>query len=235
MRHTCTRVLVVITFAGFLWSTATTAAVAGDSKGLPSPANYRGLTYGEWTAVWWQAVFATAVEGGSHPLITGGAFGGANRTVFLSAPVLPAGSPRVRIPVTIAPGTHLFVPIITVECSEAEGPPFHGEGETELRACANGLLDLVSDPYAEIDGRPVRDPGAYRVESPLFRYGPLTAGNALSLPPGTQSDAVSAGYFLLLPPLRAGVHRIIVRANVAPFELAADAEFIIHIEPPRKR
>ena len=137
--------------------------------------------------------------------------------VFLSAPVLPAGSPRVTIPVTIPAGTPLFVPIITVECSVAEEPPFHGDDEAELRACANGLLDLVTDPYAEIDGRPVKDPGAYRVESPLFRYGPLPAGNVLGLPPGTQSDAVGAGYFLLLPPFSAGVHRIIVRANVADF------------------
>ena len=132
-------------------------------------------------------------------------------------------------------GTHLFVPIITVECSVAEAPPFHGEDEAELRACANGLLDLVSDPYAKIDGRPVEDPGAYRVESPLFRYGPLTADNVLGLPPGTQSDAVGAGYVLLLPPFSVGVHRIIVRANVADFGIAVDAEFIINVKPPRER
>ena len=198
MRHFCARVLAVA-FAGLLSSSATTAPVTADSvdsrgrersshvdtKGLPSPARYKGLTYGEWTAAWWQAVFASPVEAGSHPLITGGAFGGNNRTVFLSAPVAPAGSPKVRIPVRIPAGTHVFVPIITVECSVAEAPPFHGEDEAGLRACANGLLDLVSDPYAEIDGRPVADPGAYRVESPLFRYGPLPAENALSLPPGT--------------------------------------------------
>ena len=116
----------------------------------------------------------------------------------------------------------------------AEDPPFHGDDEAELRACANGLLDLVSDPYAEIDGRPVKDPGAYRVESPLFRYGPLPAGNPLGLPPGTQSDAVGAGYFLLLPPFSVGEHRIIVRANVPDFGIAVDAEFIVNVEPPRE-
>jgi hypothetical protein len=229
MRHTCARVLAVVAFAGLLSSPATTAPITADH------AKYKGLTYGEWMAVWWQAVFATSIEAGSHPLITGGAFGGINRMVFLSAPVLPAGSATVTVPVTIQPGTHLFVPIITVECSVAEEPPFHGEDEAELRACANGLLDLVSDPYAEIDGTPVQDPGAYRVESPLFRYGPLTAENVLGLPPGTQSDAVGAGYFLLLPPFSVGVHRITVRANVADFGIAVDAEFVITVEPPRKR
>ena len=101
-----------------------------DTKGPHPLAKYKGLTSGEWPAVWWQAVFATAVEAGNHPLIDGGAFGGNNRTVFLGGPVLPAGSPKVTIPVTVPPGTHLVVPIITVECSVAEAAavPWRGRG-----------------------------------------------------------------------------------------------------------
>jgi hypothetical protein len=196
---------------------------------------FKGLTSGEWLAGWWQAVFSTAVEAGSHPLIDGGAFGGNNRTVFLGAPVLPAGSPKVTIPVTVPPETHLVVPIITVECSVAEPPPFNGEDEPQLRACANDLLDQVSEPYAQVDGTVLKDPYTYRVETPLFRYGPLTADNILNLPTGTQSDAVGAGYVLMLRPLSVGVHRITLRANVFAFNLAVDAEFIINVEPPRRR
>jgi hypothetical protein len=233
MRHICARALTVIAFAGLLSSPATTASATPDhvdSTVLPSHARYRGLTYGEWAAVWWQTVFATAIDAGNHhPLIDGGAFGGNNRTVFLGSPVVPEGSPRITLPVTIGRGTHLFLPIITVECSVAEEAPFHGENEAELRACANNLLDLVSDPYAEIDGAPLPNPGGYRVESPRFRYGPLTAKNILGLPPGTQSNAVAAGYFLLLPPLSVGVHRIVVGANVPEIHLASDAEFIINV------
>jgi hypothetical protein len=59
--------------------------------------------------------------------------------VFLSAPVLPAGLPTVTIHATIPGAAHVFFPIITVECSVAEPPPFHGENEAERRACANGL------------------------------------------------------------------------------------------------
>jgi hypothetical protein len=181
--------------------------------------------------MWWQTVFATAVEAGHHPLIDGGAFGGNNRTVFLGGPVLPAGSPMVKTQITVPSGTPLVVPIITVECSVAEEPPFHGEDESELRACANGLLDQVSEPYAQIDGRPVKDPQTYRVETPLFRYGPLTSDNVLGLPPGTQSDAVGAGYVLVLPPFSAGVHRITLRANVFAFDLAVNTEVVINVEP----
>jgi hypothetical protein len=121
---------------------------------IPPGATYRGLTYGEWAAEWWRAAFAVPVEGGVHPLFTGGAVEGEKGIVFLAGPVLPAGSPTAEIAVTIPPGTRLFLPLVTVECSVFEGPPFHGDDEPSLRACANDLLDLVSDLSAEIDGRP---------------------------------------------------------------------------------
>jgi hypothetical protein len=168
-------------------------------------------------------------------LIGGGAFSLNNGMMMLLPPVLPAGSPSVTVPVTIPAGQHLSVTMIGVECSVAEAAPFHGEDEAELRACANGLLDFVSDVYAEIDGTPVADPGAYRAESPLFRYGPLPARNYLGLRAGTQSDAVAAGYSLLLKPLRTGVHRITVRANVPAFGIAVDTTFIVTVERPLGR
>ena len=230
MRHTCARVLAVVAFAGLLSYPATI-----HTQGLPSQAKYKGLTYGEWTAVWWQTALTPSTEAERQAWFNGGVLGEKNRTLFMAPPVLPEGSPTVTIPVTIPPGTSLFFPIITVECSEAEAFPFHGDGETELRACANGLLDLVSDPYAEIDGRPVKDPSTYRVDSPLFRYGPLPEDSFLGLPPGTQSDSVGAGYFLLLRPLSVGEHRISVRTNVPAFGIAVDAEFIVNVEPPRGR
>ena len=120
MRHTYARVLAIVAFVGLISSPAATTPVTAEA--LPSHAKYRGLTYGEWTSMWWQAVFATPIEAGSHPLIDGGAFGGNNHTVFLSAPVAPVGS-QTTLRVTVPAGTNLFVPIITVECSVAEEPP----------------------------------------------------------------------------------------------------------------
>jgi hypothetical protein len=198
---------------------------------IPPHAKYRGLTSGEWAAEWWRAVFAVPVEGGAHPLFTGGAVEGENGIVFMTAPVLPAGSPIAEISVTIPSGTRLFFPLVTVECSVFEDPPFHGDDEASLRACANDLLDLVSDQYAAIDRRPVNNLDAYRVESPLFRWGPLPADNTLGAPEATESDAVAAGFYLMLPPLSVGVHEIIVRAVIDSFGLAVDARFIVTVEP----
>jgi hypothetical protein len=123
MRRTCARVLAVVAFAGLLSSAGITAALSAAHGVLPLHAKYKGLAYGEWLALSWQAAFAIPVEGGGHPLITGGAFGGDNRMTSLWAPVVPAGSPGATIPVTIPPGQHLSVGTISVECSVAEAPP----------------------------------------------------------------------------------------------------------------
>jgi hypothetical protein len=104
--------------------------------------------------------------------------------------------------------------------------------EAALRACANGLLDEATDLEVRIDGRLLTHPAAYRVESPLFRYGPLTAENFLGLPPATQSDALGAGYALLLPPFSKGLHRIAVRASVPAFGIAVD--HLLHHETPER-
>ena len=246
MRKVFAPLLAVIVVAGLLSSPVATARLTagqaeGDSdRGRPARSNgpepiaeYKGLTAGEWLAVWWQEVFATAVEDGSHPLITGGVFGGNNGIVFLGGPIVPAGSPTTTIRARIPTGTHLLLPIITVECSQAEPEPFHGENEAQLRNCANGLLDAASDLAVTIDGKPVKHPGAYRVDSPLFRFGPLTADNVLGLPAATQSDSVGAGYVLLLPPLSPGVHRIAARASVPAFGIVSDTEFILTVHSTR--
>ena len=99
------------------------------------------------------------------------------------------------------------------------------------RACANDLLDLVSDLSVEIDGMPLNNLEAYRAESPVFRWGPLPADNALGAPEGTESDAVAAGYFLLLPPLSVGVHEITSGAAIDSFGLAVDTRIIVTVKP----
>ena len=207
------------------------AAEHGDARNpgvIPPQASFRGLTYGEWAAAWWQATFATPGEGANHPLSTGGAIEGREGVVFLIGSPRPAGSPRVSLTATIPSGTPLFLPVITAECSVYEDPPFHGDDEPSLRTCATGLVDFVSDVSVNIDGRPVT---AHRVASPLFEWGPLPAANYFAAPTGTTSDSVADGYFVMVPPLGVGVHRIQGTASVAAFGLEVDAEWVITVEP----
>ena len=192
---------------------------------IPPGSTYRGQSYGEWGAQWWKTIFSIPVVDGYHPLISGGAFEGEKKVVFLAA---AAGG--VTIDVTIRPGASLFVPVLNSECSVLEPDPFHGDNEAELRAGANGHIDHTSGLIAVIDGVPVQDLAAYRVESPLFEFGPLPADNVLGAPAGTTSLAVDAGVYLMLTPLRPGSHTIHVGGTFDEFGFTIDTTFNVTVE-----
>jgi hypothetical protein len=192
---------------------------------IPPGSTYRGLTYGEWGALWWSTLFAIPVVDGDHPLFSGGAFGEDKGVVFLAA--VGGGA---TIDVTVPAGASLFFPVINAECSVLEPDPFHGDNEAELRACANGNIDHTSGLSAVIDGVPVNNVGAYRVESPLFEFGPLPADNVFGAPDGTTSLAVDAGVYLLLAPLNPGKHTIQVKGTQDDLGFTIDTTFHITVE-----
>jgi hypothetical protein len=196
---------------------------------LPPHANYKGLSYNEWEAKWWQALLAIPVVDGDHPFFTGGVFGGEKGVMFLSG----VGGPTT-VEITIPAGTALFFPVLNTECSVAEPDPFHGETEPELRACANGHIDNTSGRFAEIDGVPVKNLDAYRVQSPLFEFGPLPDANALGLPGGTVSASVDAGYYLLLAPLSVGEHVIHFGGTFDEFSFTVDTTYKIKVMPHKR-
>lgn len=198
---------------------------------VPPGDHFRGKTYGEWGASWWQAAFAIPVVNDEHPILSGGGFAGEKRTVFLAAYV---GEART-IDVTIAAGSALFVPVINAECSVIEPDPYHGDNETSLRACANGHMDQTSGRAAELDGKQVQV-DHYRVQSPLFTFGPLPEDNLLEYlgldnTVGATSDSVDAGYYLLLRPLKQGEHTLRVLATFDEFSAPIDTTFIITVVP----
>jgi hypothetical protein len=192
---------------------------------VPPNARYRGLTYGEWGAKWWQAALVIPVD--SNPVISGGAFGGDDGVVFLAAVV---GTPTT-LNVTVPSGTPLLVPVINTECSVIEPDPFHGDDDETLNACANGHIDNTSGLFASLDGRQIRNLDAYRTESPIFSFGPLPDNNLFGAPEGTTSDSADAGVYLLLTPLSVGQHTLIVRGTFDQFGASIDTTFNITVVP----
>jgi hypothetical protein len=230
-------VVLVAALAGIAFAPAPAPGQGGNRNPgvIPPNAKYRGLSYSQWQAKWWQAAFALPVIAGDHPLISGGAFGGEDGVVFLAG---VGGNPTVEI--TIPAGTPLFFPIINYECSVFEPPPFHGDDEESLRECANSHMDDVTELFAEIDGRPLNNLQAYRAESPLFEWGPLPEGNifaffGLDAPAGTASEAVDAGAYLLLAPLSVGDHTIHFRGtNTGELAGTIETTYIVHVVPRRR-
>ncbi len=222
--------LVLVTLAAVSYDAQ---AADGNPRVIPPEASYQGLTYGEWGAKWWQAAFSVPVVGGDHPLISGGAFGGENGVLFLSG---VGGGGGVTVALTIPPGTALFFPVVNTECSVIEPDPFHGDDEVSLRACANGHIDNTSGRFAVIDGVPVINLGAYRVESPLFEFGPLPENNLLQFfgvdaPAGATSLSVDVGVYLLLAPLQLGEHVLHFGGTFDEFGFSIDTTYMITVEP----
>jgi len=211
-----------------------------------------GKTYGEWSAAWWQYVLsipqsqnplldatgALCGQGQSAPVfflvgtfttevVNGDVFGTANRSQCTA----PAGKP-------------LFIPILNAECSTVEG---NGTTDAQLRECAHGLVNNVTELSLEIDGKKVSglSPKApvFRADSPLFTFN-LPTDNILgeSCPPAGQpagtlplrlcppgpSPSVADGYYVLLEPLSPGEHTIRIQAKAQPIN-AAENSFTLDV------
>lgn len=213
-------------------------AAAGNkiAQVIPPQANFRVLSYGEWEAEWWRSLFLIPVVDGNHPIISGGAFAVVNGVLFLS----PAYYENIVHPidVTVSAGTAIFVPVISFECSVLEPDPAHGNSEAELRSCANGHIDQTSGLFAVIDGVPVESLSAYRVQSPLFEFGPLPEDNVLNAIYGGRftgtSLSVDAGVYLLLAPLSVGTHTLRVGGTYDEFGFTADTTFNITVVPHKE-
>src|SRR5215472_9058485 len=195
--------LLVITMA------SPVQAALGNPGIIPPQAIYASHSYSEWQARWWQWVFSLPAT--DNPIIPGGnVLQGQSDHVWFLAGVFGVEERSITIP----PGTALFFPIVNTECSTVEAPPYHGDNEAELRACAQAFTDATSDLAAEIDGRSVLNLPSYRHQSPLFTFGPLPADNLLGMPVGTTAQSVDDGIYLLLPPLSVGEHTIHFAATV---------------------
>jgi hypothetical protein len=206
-------------------------AAKGNPRVIPPRANYRGLSYGEWDAQWWSNLLSTPVVNGSQPYLDGGAFEGENGVLFLVG--IPGGA---TFDITIPPGTPLFFPVVSIECSVFEPDPFHGDDEASLRACAKNLMDNTSGLFAVIDGVPVQDLDSYRVTSPLFEWGPLPEDNLFAFfgfdaPAGTTSLAVDDGVWLLLPPLSVGTHELHFGGTFDSLGFGIDTTYRVTVAP----
>jgi len=215
---------------------------------LPFARLSNGKTYGEWSAEHWRWTFSLPVD--NHPLFDtadcsagqsgrvwflGGTF---TTTVNPSGVVVGTADRDCRVPV----GTALFFPLINTECSTIEG---NGTTDAELRACATFFQDHAHDLAATIDGVPVEDLDSYRVQSPLYTFGPLPDNNILQLfgldaPAGSTSPSVADGVLLMLRPMSQGNHTIhftaaqtFSTANGDPFdfEFRLDITYHLTIEP----
>lgn len=213
-------------------------AWAGDAnpRVFPPQAKAYGMTYGEWSAKWWQWAYSLPAD--QHPFFDegGDCSNGANGQfgpVWFLTGVFSVSGTAVR-DCTVPIGKALFFPIINVECATIEG---NGETEDELRDCTDFYMDLVTNVAAEIDGVAVQNLQDYRFSSPLFTYGPLPDNNVLQFlgfdaPAGATSQSVADGFYLMLTPLSTGEHTIHFTGTFGnPINFTLDITYYLTVSP----
>ena len=178
---------------------------------LPPVSSAFGHTYTEWSELWWQWYIP---QTSSSNALTDCSLGQSGKVWFLEA----FGSSC-----SVPSGKALFFPIVNAECSNLESPPFFGETPAARSACAKALIDDTVNVAAEIDGVPIQNLMAYRVQSPDFDF-TAPPDNLNGIPPGS-GQSTADGYYVLLAPLAAGTHTIHFTGTFAEFGFTIDTTY----------
>jgi hypothetical protein len=177
-----------------------------------------GLSYGEWSAKWWQWILS--IPAASNPNLdntgTHCAEGQSGHVWFLAGAF---GGTFIRT-CTIRTGVSILLPILTTAfgagLADCLSPGWGNAGPCDvptLRASAAAEEDNPQTLELSVDGVLLQNLSAYRVQSPVFSY---TAPSAnvmgvlfkFPVPAGTYHPAVADGYWLMLTPLSPGLHVI---------------------------
>jgi hypothetical protein len=220
-------------------------AVSADSpnpkfKIWPVDTNPYGLSYGDWSAKWWQWAFSMPVD--HHPLFDTAdcSTGQTGEVWFLGASFSSTQNPNTDEYQAIAirkckipAGKAVFFPVANVEASTIED---NGHGFHQLLASAKGFQDTFTITSAEVDGISI-DLNNYRVQSQLFTFGPLPNDNVLQFlgvedaTEGTTSDSVADGVYLMVTPLSLGNHKIHFHAKSPDFNFMLDITYNLLVVP----
>ena len=182
---------------------------------IPPTATAHGKTYAEWSAEWWKWLWSVPVDMNPGLDATGESVG-----VNQSGPVwflAPDYSGQWERTATIPTGKMLFIDLAGFFLTISMGD---GADEAELRANATFFLDaIVSNVIIEVDGVRLENVEDFRFASPPGLYGYTLPENNMiewfgyDIDPGYYEDAVSEGYYAMLPPLSAGEHTIFLSAD----------------------
>jgi hypothetical protein len=196
--------------AGDIAATSAQAITEGttpaDTPVLPADAIVEGVSFGGWTAKWWQWAFAQPIAPFLDPdgrLCTGGQGG----PVWFLAGTNGEFAPHREC--IVPAGKYLLVPVINMIYMnrQAGHDPAHTNPCAELQANAAVNNDHLVSAVVMIDGVLIDDVTRFRVRSDgCF---PLTTDVE---EPSAQSAAAD-GYWLLLKPLPPGRHTISIGAN----------------------
>jgi hypothetical protein len=201
----------LVLILGLTMPITTPQAQSGGNPGvIPPNARPYGLTYGDWSARWWQ--WALSIPATTNPLLdaTGAncAEGQTGHVWFLAGTF---GGSATRT-CTIPPGKAIFFPIINIVFGSGvfDCDPTNPGVPCDVAALRASAASVMNNPIlleAEVDGRPLRNLNAYRAFSPVFSI-THPSDSVFGVAPGTYTPQISDGYWIMLAPLSAGTHTV---------------------------
>jgi hypothetical protein len=168
-----------------------------------------GLSYGQWTAKWWQWLISIASE--VNPALDEiGNYAGMNQNdpnVWFLAGTL--GGKAVERNSIVPAGKSILFPVINYEMNPLEKPEL--ETKIDLIKHVKEDIDDILNLEAIIDGQRIP---IFRVQSEpeLFTL-KIPENNIFQVPSGGTTQATSDGYWIFLKPLGHGNHEIYFAAS----------------------
>jgi len=200
----------------------------------PPDAKPFGMTYGEWSGVWWQ--WALSIPAQVTPFLD---LDGAQCGTLQSGPVwFLAGTSGPLSSVTrtcsIPSGRAILIPIMNFlndyPCPEPpKFQPAPGQSiEAFLAQGAAAITDQIDVLEADLDGVPVVNLRAFRARSPLVGFTAAANLNRPDLDPcitGSPQLGVADGYWLLLKPLSNGNHTLHIKGAISSSSITTEATY----------
>ncbi|AJX30737.1 hypothetical protein [Burkholderia oklahomensis] len=231
------RSLVLAATAVLLGISAAPPAFAQSSAVYPPGTTAIGLSYGDLSAAWWQWLFAIPTGPGTDQNPQDQGSGSVNCSINQTAPVLfltGSGSGTAvnrTCSSNISTTTSFLFPLINVECSTQDQPPFHCTDAASCRRCAESFANLIdpSSLTASVDGISLLNPPTqnFRAESPFFNF--TTPSNNILGSKGGPGMSVSDGYWVMLKPLPPGKHTVTFRGSIPSFNFTQNVTYTITV------
>lgn len=213
--------LVVLIAAG----PAASANSSGNPRVLPPNARVYGLTRAQWSAIFFQSIFA--IPAPENPGVgapwTKCYVDSIDRAGMGLAFFLPSGTFTCEMP----RGMTLIQPVIGSECSTLEAPPFYGGTPEELRACAQSAVP--ANVQVTIDGFDVPNIEDYLSTSPLY-YFTVPDDNIFGVPAGS-AWSVAHMTTIAIAPLGVGPHTMHIHGEIPSVGFVYDWTYYMTVTP----
>jgi len=213
-------ILSIIVLTGSLLSGTLIQAAYADSVTYNPHSNVKGLTYGEWSAKWWQWAISLPKHGNpiSDPTGKHCADGQSGPVWYLAGTF---GSKPITRECTVPHDKVLMLPVVNAICWEDR----QTKTEAEVRAVCKDLIDHTTVVDASVDGVPIDNLQNYRMQSPLFDI-KAPDHNILRVK-ALDTQGITDGYWVMLKPLKMGSHQVHFHAILSFPDDGFTAEFDI--------